>query len=541
VSAWLRSAVLTLVLAVLAAAAVAGWFRPPRVREPRSSWRVEAADPDFHAVVTRLDRALEAAQAPGDRPVPPAAELTVARRLSLAVAGCIPSLEEIRAFEAGPDPGRMDWWLAHLLDDRRSSDYLAERFARTFVGTEDGPFIIFRRHRLVSWLADQFHANRPYDQIVRELITSSGIWTSKPEVNFITVTVDQNMEPKEPDPAKLAARVSRAFLGVRIDCVQCHDDKMGGPWRQSDFHQLAAYFGSAEMSLTGVRDNPARPYEVRYLGRTNKEVVCARPPFNKGLARGDGPLRSRLADWVTHPENRPFARAAVNRVWALLFNEPLHRPVDSIPLDGSLPAGLDLLADDFVGHGFDLRRLIRIVAATRAFRADSVRGDGDPCAAGRGFAAFPLTRLRSEQLAASIVQSSKLRTIDADSHVFDRVVRYFEQGDFTAHYGNPHAEDFDEAAGTITQRLVMMNGKLVHDRTKEDLVMNAATRIGMIATDDEQAVEIAFLTVLTRRPTPDESRHFKARFLARHDEKRSAVMEDLFWALLNSTEFSWNH
>lgn len=512
---------------------------------PRTFSAESYASPAFRQAVGRMDAAFAADwEGAHVQPVGHADGLTLIRRLSLALTGTIPSLEEIRAFEAHAGGEPVQWWLTHLFADRRYSDYFAERFARVLVGVENGPFILYRRHRLVSWLSDQFHANRPYDEVVRQLITAQGIWTSEPEANFITVTVDPNNDGEGPDKVKLAGRISKAFLGVRLDCVQCHNDFLGGSWRQSDFHQLAAFFAPSEMSLTGVRDNPTNVYAYRYLGRQEAELVPAKVPFNTELLPADGPLRERLAAWVTHPHNRPFARALVNRVWAMLFNRPLVTPVDSMPLEGPFPPAIEALADDLMAHKFDVQRLIRVIAASRAFQLDSRSSDSEhPVTALQEahFAAFPLTRLRPEQVAGSVLQSAKLRTIDAESHVLVRITRFFEQNDFVKRYGDAGEDEFGSPAGTIPQRLTLMNGKMVHERTKEDLVANAATRIGAVAPDAATAVETAYLAVLTRRPTSNERNHFVERLEKNLNAKRADWMEDLFWTLLNSTEFSWNH
>ncbi|HXT40834.1 MAG TPA: DUF1549 domain-containing protein [Candidatus Angelobacter sp.] len=542
---WVRNAVFLVLCLAVTALVVGRILKPQPFAGPKSFNAADFEDVGFKRVVDRVDQAFaEAWKVAGVEPVRGAPDLTVARRLSLALTGTIPSLEEIRAFEAHPTEQRLQWWLSHLFEDRRCNDYLAERFARVLVGVEDGPFIVYRRHRLVSWLSDQLSRNRPYDELVRDLISSEGIWTTKPEVNFITVTVDQNNKEEGPDERKLAARVSRAFLGVRIDCVQCHNDMLGGRWKQQDFHQLAAFFARAEMSMTGVRDNPNKEYEYRYLGKSDKEIVPPKVPFNANLLPADGPLRQRLAAWVTHQDNRPFAREIVNRASALLFNRPLHKPIDQISLEGPFPPAMEILADDLIAHKFDLQRLIRVMVATRVFQLDSRSTDpGHPVTPGQEaqFASFPLTRLRPEQVAGSVLQSAKLKTIDADSHVLVRIVRFFEQNDFLKRYGDIGEDEFDQFGGTIPQRLVMMNGKLIHERTKEDLAMNSATRIGALAPDNQTAVETAYLATLTRRPTPEELGYFVGRLRDAVNLKRPQLMEDLFWTLINSTEFSWNH
>ena len=231
--------------------------------------------------VERLNAAFkEDWKAQGLQPTSPAPQLTLARRLSLALAGTLPSVQEIRAFEAQPEAERIQWYLSRLFADRRYSDYFAERFARAFVGVDDGPFIVYRRRRLVEWLSDALHENRPYDKVVKELISSKGVWTTHPEVNFVTATVAPE---KGPDKAKLAARVSRAFLGVRMDCVECHDGKLGSTWKQQDFHRLAAFFGQTETALGGVQDNPKHRYEYRFLKKKETEVVPAVVPWSTEL------------------------------------------------------------------------------------------------------------------------------------------------------------------------------------------------------------------------------------------------------------------
>lgn len=542
---WARNMIFAGVCVAAAGLTVGRVLKRPEFREPKSFEPGRFEQSDFREAVDRVDAAFAADwNSAGIEPVALASDLAIARRLSLALTGTIPSLEELRALESRGRDERTGWWLAHLLDDRRCGDYLAERFARMLVGVEDGPFIVYRRHRLKSWLSDQFMANRPYDEIVRAMIVAEGIWTSKPEVNFITATVDQNNKEEGPDQAKLAGRVAKAFLGVRLDCVECHDDFTGGDWKQADFHQLAAFFVQSEMSMTGLRDNSKKSYEFRYLGKREPEPVSAKVPFNEDLLPAEGPLRGRLASWVTHSGNRAFARATVNRVWALMFNRPLRAPVDNIPLEGELPPGMEILADDLVAHRFDLHRLIRVIAATRVFQLESRSADPEhPVTAQQeaAFASFPLTRLRPEQVGGAILQTAKLKTIDAHSHVLVRVIRHFEQGDFLKRYGDAGEDEFARSGGTIPQRLVLMNGKLVHERTKEDLIMNSATRIAAVAPDDETALETAYLTVLSRRPTSEEREYFVGQMKERANVGRVGLMSDLFWTLINSTEFSWNH
>ncbi len=355
---------------------------------------------------------------------------------------------------------------------------------------------------------------------------------------------NEKTKRNEANPIQLTTRVSRAFLGIRMDCVECHDDKFGDHWKQADFHQLAAFFAPTENSISGVRDNPDTDYEYRYRGNREEDIVPPLVPFSRDLMPEDGELRERLAHWITHPENRPFARATINRLWAQLFGKPLVEPIDDIPLEGPWPEAMELLADELIRSHYDLQHMVRTIAETRVFQLDSRSEDpAKPVTAAheQHWACFPMTRLRPEQVAQSVIQASSLQTIDAQAHVLQRIARFGQTRDFVNRYGDAGAEEFEEQTGTIPQRLLLMNGELVHERTKEDMVGNAATRIGALSSTDAQAVEHAYLTVLTRRPTPPELSHFTSQLKGTRSSARAKVMQDLFWALMNSTEFSWNH
>jgi hypothetical protein len=543
---------------------------PAHKPRPRSDLRPVTSPADgFGATVERVNAAFRADWVRrGLTPAGRADALTIARRLSLALVGTVPSVEEIRLFEDQLSERRLEWWLAGIFSDRRHHDYLAERLARAYVGTQDGPFIIFRRRRFVSWLADELSENRPYDQIVKRLISDSGIWTDHPATNFVTVTIKPD-QGTGPDENELAARVARAFLGIRIDCAECHDHPFE-PWKQSDFRGLAAFFGQTQQTFTGIQD-AAGEYKVEDAASGKSETVAPRLPFQAellgdsslsdstlvasgsgGTARGAGEeadlgLRSKLAAWVTHHENKAFARAAVNRIWAQLFGRPLVEPIDDIRPRGDLPPALDILADDFVSHGYDVRRLIALIATSEAFTRDSRADPAHPEQEitpdhEESWAVFPIVRLRPEQVVGGLLQAGSLETIDYESHIVIRTLRATQQNDFIKEYGDAGDDEFTPANGTIPQRLLMMNGEQVRDRTKENLVANASTRIAVLAPNDAKAIETAYLAALTRRPTAEEAAHFAAVLASTNDDRnRNQRLEDIFWTLLNSTEFTWNH
>src|SRR5262245_895596 len=186
---------------------------PPREPKPATSYDGHAYKEDgFRAAVARVDDSFPKEwKGRPVHPAPAAPDLAVARRLALGLMGTIPSLEEIRQFEYLPPDERLPWWIDHVLQDQRFADYFAERLARAYVGTEDGPFILYRRRRFVTWLSEQIARNRPYNQIAFEVMTARGLWTDAPATNFLTVT--KSSEANKIDPVRLAGRVTRAFLG----------------------------------------------------------------------------------------------------------------------------------------------------------------------------------------------------------------------------------------------------------------------------------------------------------------------------------------
>ena len=267
------------------------WETSPRTQLSRSTESVSGVlDPNIQAVAQQIDADIDSEiEKQHLVKAHPADWRTVARRISLAMIGNGLSLEELRVLGQIPEPQRLNWWTEYLLQDRRSADYLAERWTRATVGTNQGPFLIFRRRKYVDWLADQFEKGTPYDAIARQLLEAQGSWTDAPQVNFLTATMD-DADNKKPDAIRLAGRTSRAFLAQRIDCLQCHQDYLGkvsfsensietgneqapvagAPssrmGEQADFHQLAAFFSGVRLEnpFVGLR-NSNQEYRVKYL------------------------------------------------------------------------------------------------------------------------------------------------------------------------------------------------------------------------------------------------------------------------------------
>ncbi|GIX05223.1 MAG: hypothetical protein KatS3mg114_1092 [Planctomycetaceae bacterium] len=529
---------------ILPAGVVLGvWlFVGATLRDPAErfrDWQPRVPPPD----VTSSREAIEAWfqtqwQQAGITPAERAAEHTVLRRLTLALMGTIPSLEELRAFDADTQPHRLERWCWRMLHDSRCAPYLAQRLSRSLIGADGGTFIVFRRDRFENWLTDQLRQRRPFDALVRDMLTQEGLWTGEPATNFVTQALNDGVF----DANKLAGRVARVFLGQRIDCAQCHDHPFA-PWKQQQFASLAACFATLQASPLGVHDDLRRTWQVTLHGRTEPETLPPQPPFAWEWWPETGTPRERLAHWVTHPHNRRFPRAVVNRAWGLMFGKPWHAPVDDLPDPPEHPDLLDLLAADFTQHDYDFYRLIFLITQIPPFRLSSQHSvyeqGSDWTLAERAGAVFPLVRLRPEQIIGAMIQAGSLRTIDRDSHLLVRIIRFFRELDFVREYGDLGEQELEDHVGTIPQALLRMNGRFAAE-VSEPQPFSAVGRLTALAPSPAERIRLAYWCCLTREPTAEELAFFTQQFSA-SSAAPGETLQDLFWVLFNSPEFCWNH
>jgi hypothetical protein len=500
----------------------------------------------------------------GLEPAELADDLTVYRRLSLALHGTIPSLEEVTAFKADTSTDRIERWLLRMLEDSRFSTYFADRIERVLTGVDPGQFIIFRRDRLRDWLSDQLAMDRPWHEMAADLIAADGLWTSEAASNFITAAF---IGGEGLDENELAGRTVRAFLGQRIDCAQCHDHPFDS-WKQQDFEGLAAFYGQARVTPGGVIDRPTEQgeptvYRVIDPGEEEGRLVEPHVPFNEEWSDVSGSRRQQLAAWVVHPDNRRFERAISNRIWGLLFGRAWHDPVDDLAHpDEDVDDLLDVVGREFRRHNGSLKFLIRTIALSDAFRlrSDVSWADEDLYShMSREWAVFPLVRLRPEQMIGSMYQAGRIRTTDQASHLFVRFGKLTNENDFLKEYGDAADDELLQQSGTIPQALLRMNGRFTRGFT-ETGTFSAAGQIMRHSGDDESVVQNCFLACLTRMPN-DEERDFFVLQLQGAEKSdtntdqnvedgvdtavdvarpRHQVVRDMYWVLFNSPDFSWN-
>jgi hypothetical protein len=511
-------------LVIVAGGAWLSERREPPLYNPASETSSSTA-----AAADRIDTAIESQWSSDIRPAPVADDLQIARRLALTLHGRIPALDEIRWFESRPAATRLDDWVERLLNDRCFSDYFAERFARALVHSKGSDFPFpFRRDCFTNWLTEQFAENRPYDELARDIITAQGLWTNEPETNFFTA--------HEADPIRLTTRTTRVFLGLRLDCAQCHNHPFAD-WKQQDFHGLAAFYSGTKLApfTCGIHDGQ-EPYTFALAGKETREGISPQVPFAPELLPAAGSSRDRLAGWVTHRENPYFARALANRIWALMFGVGLVEPIDDLGDQKQLAVVLDTVAAEFKHTGFDLRQLIRIISRTEAFRRESAF-HGDYAEESEAvLATYPSTRLRSEQIARAMLQTVSFKQNDyaTSGHFRHDEWRLIEE------LGDKYEEEMEPREANLTQRLMIMNTRSLWFPV-EITWGGIAGELGVLSGSPESCVEAAFLVCLTRRPTAEELQLGTTRLVDTSIPQRMARMQDLFWALINGAEFSWLH
>lgn len=495
--------------------------------------RCAAAQPDATALAALIDRHIEARlKMEKLQPAERADDAAFIRRVHLDLHGVIPSAAQAAKFLDDANPAKRAVLIDLLLDSPRYGEHLADLWQGYLISPladeQPGARLRFRK-----WLADRFN-QQTWDRIAADLLTASGTMEQNPAVTYL-------IEGRHPRTVvDLTDLSSRYFLGVRLNCAQCHDHPFVD-WTQRDYWGMAAFFaqiqtpGKAKMVYTaGVRDDPR--LTLREVGMLDGFV--SRPPMFLGgeeLVAGKETNRAALAQWLTSAKNPWFARAMVNRMWSHFFGRGIVNPVDDMHSANaaSHPELLEALSAAFVESGFDLKFLCRAIAGSRVYQRTS-RADA-PAPLGSGpdkqaalFGRMQVKVLSGGQLYDSLV--AVLGTPAKEAGVDGRRDARTEFTRFFAKDGDPDPTAYERG---IPQLLRLMNSRQFANG-------NIAALVARLAKDRE-AEEVAaelYLTVLSRRPTAAERQVLKNHL--REAESVEAACRDLVWALLMSSEFSLN-
>lgn len=487
--------------------------------------QAQTADASVAGIARQIDDLFEAAwDEQRLTPAAPADDAAFLRRATLDLTGIIPEVGEVRAFLADPSPDKRERLVADLLQRPRHAAHLAALWREVLLPrTVDASLAA----GFENWLQDRFLANQPYDELVNEILLARGGFGQNPPV---TLYAALNSSPSE-----LAANTSRAFLGVQIRCAECHDHPFTD-WKQSDFWGLAAFF--ARVRGPGMMGGPALldegPSGEVQLPMTSQAVAPALLDGSPVEATGE-PRRAILARWMTAADNPYFAPAAVNRVWSVLFGRGLVQPVDD--LGAHNPATheqvLELLAADFVAHGYDLRRTFEIVARTNLYQLSSVPSPGGDAPL-LTYTSMPVRSLSARQVYECLIQAAGRRdpSDPAAAGLFEERTSFVRQVEAPTRQAT-------EFQGGIPQALTLLNGPLVTSLTDPQLGDRVASLVDSPFLSNQERIEVLFLASLGRPPDADEMQS-SLEWLNDNADQAQAL-SDVLWALLNSSEFILNH
>jgi Protein of unknown function (DUF1549)/Protein of unknown function (DUF1553) len=445
-------------------------------------------------------------------PAPIADDATYIRRIYLDLIGRIPTTAEVRGFLEDKSTDKRAKLAERLIDSAAHARHLATLWRREWIPQADTPQFSNLAEDFETWLAAEFRKGTGFNNIARKLLTANRNSEKSVPTTFLTAG--------EYKPENLAANTTRAFLGINLDCAQCHDHPFAR-WTREQFWETAAFFARPTLIDKKITFEMPLPGGKKTVGPKLLEETELKWPDT----RTDDSARTLLADWVSAKQNPYFARNIVNRAWAQMFGLGLVEPLDD--LSGQNPAShpelLDELAKAFADSGFDRKFLYTALVRTQVYQLSSVGTSTNP----RLYARAAVRGLTGEQLYDSLRVASGLPPIreDLDPLQANRERRKV-------------AEQFRVDRPGLAQRSILQSLSLMNNTRTAEFTDPATTpTLKAVAEapflDARGKVEALFLAAYARKPTADELKLLKA------DD--AASLADLFWALLNSAEFHTNH
>jgi Protein of unknown function (DUF1549)/Protein of unknown function (DUF1553) len=521
-------------------------------------------------VIAAIDAAIR--QGWSDAGVSPSADATDAewcRRVYLDLLGRIPAVDELEAFLADKHKQRRAALVDRLLGEEYVEDYArnwSTIWSNLLIGRarqDDDRRSLVNRDGMRQYLRRAFLTNKPYDQLVFELVAADGANTPGESdyngaVNFLLDNLQENA-------TTATAKTARYFLGLQVQCTQCHNHPFND-WKQDQFWGMNAFFRQVAVEVDDMRRpnlGPARLVDADFAGESgaqpqeaevyyelrNGQMRSALPTFIDGTQIGasgyvrDVNRRDELARLIV--ASPYLSRAIVNRTWGHFLGYGFTRPVDDLGPHNppSHPELLEQLAASFVGGGCDLKRLMRWIVLSEPYARSSRTGRNnakdDPTLGEKPlFSRFYLRQMRAEELYESLLVATAAHKTRGSFEAQERTKAVW-LSQFTIAFGTDEGDDATTFNGTIPQALTMMNGDLV----QQALSVQPGSFLHGVATGPLKPaakLQYLYLAALARRPTAREL-ELANEFVATRGGDSIGAMQDIWWALLNSNEFILNH
>lgn len=474
---------------------------------------------------------------------PPASDSEFLRRIYLDLAGTIPAAKDALAFLDDKSPDKRARLIEKLLESPEHARQLVYYFDDLLMDRRPDKNVTAAEWQ--KYLRDSFAANKPYDVLVREILSADG---SDPKLRApAKFYLDRDAEPN-----LITRDISRVFLGMNLTCCQCHDHPLVSAYKQEQYYGIMAFVARSQITpgvkpvalsekadgdttFTSVFD-PSKAVKTAVLRVPGGKIVTEPKP-EKGKEYKVKPAknarsvpsfsrRSQLAPNLT--ASRQFARTTANRLWAMMLGRGLIHPIefDHKANPPSHPDLLNKLTDELIAHKFDIRWVLKEIALSQTYqRSSEQKGEVDPAK----FLSAAVKRLTAPQLAWSLMQAVDLPAVQRNEGQVKTFVNLFG--------GKPGEPDSGFQA-TLDQTLFVSNGPLLR-QWLAPRKGNLADRLASAKTNVVLADEL-FLSVLTRRPSTNEVQ-LVTDFLKGRDKDRGAAIQELAWALLASAEFRFNH
>ena len=489
------------------------------------------------------------------KPSPRSSDSEFIRRVHLDVVGMLPTPEVIRAFFADPSETKRDALIESLLAQPEFVDYWTYRLSDLFLisGRKLRPDALKSYYQ---WLRGEMETGTPWDQIVRQVISARGDTMKNGATNFYSV---------HQDPETMAENVSQAFMSLSINCAKCHNHPLE-KWTNDQYYSFANLFARVRAKGWGGdarSGNGARTLFIANRGdliqpRTGKPQPPA--PLDGQAIESDSPedRREALAEWLTAPENPYFTRSIVNRVWANFFGRGIVEPVDDLRV--SNPASneplLEAISANLVENRYDLKALMRLILQSETYQRTSA-----PLPENMGDQKY-YSRYYPRRLMAEVLQDA-ITSVTRISPKYDKITladgstqgtNFYRDGTralqlfdssvtsyFLKTFGRNEREITCECERSnkpsMVQVLHLSNGDTLNSNLRsEQSCVNV-----MIPQSDEEIIEETYLLCLSRPPSDGERKRLIAMFDSTPEPERRAAIEDLFWALMTSREFLFQH
>lgn len=488
-------------------------------------------------------------------PSPQATDAEFLRRIYLDVIGRIPTLQEAEAYVANENPRKKGLLIDQLLE---SPDYV-RHFTTTWTNHSIGrgqPRRVSRKG-MTKFYREAFARNRPWDEVVVDLVTAEGHFEENGAVNY---TLAQMQMPD--DAVQLTAKTAKLFLGMQVQCTQCHNHPFNN-WQQAQFWEFNSFFRQVQKrdhrkfdEATGRQVDDYSEVLTRdfegpvYFEKRSGLMQVAYPIYNGEAIEPDAfDRRKEFGKLLVKADNGltpMIAKAFVNRTWGQFFGYGFTRPIDDLGPHNpaSHPEVLERLSAEFVKADYDVKQLIQWITNTNAYSLSSQFGEDndidDPSAGEMPlFSHMYMKSMQAEQLYDSLIVASSAHKAGRGGWEAQEGQRQRWMQQFVVAFDTDENDEATTFNGTIPQALMMMNSELMQKAVNADRGSFLYETM-MSAEPDSKKIQKLYMASLTRMPVRAEMRN-AGKLISRYGANRAAAYQDLFWALLNSNEFIFNH